>query len=191
MDARTLYHPFGVLGRDEFQRDAVHAVAEPGGRRPVVEHVTEMAAAAAAMDLIPHHAERVVCVGQHRALDGLVEAWPAGAAVELGLRIEQRQAASGAGEGAGAVLVVERAGECALGVLLAQHRILLWRQQLSPFLWRVGDFEGAGNCRVAPADQAKANCRRADRGDGNGTKTDLTPCERHQSLLLAGPSPTL
>src|SRR6478736_7379815 len=186
MDARTLCHPFGVLGRDEFQRDAVHAVAEPGGRRAVVEHVAEMAAAAAAMDLITHHTESVVGIGQHRALDGLVEAWPAGAAVELGLRIEQLQAASGAREGAGAVLIVERAGEGALGVLLAQHRVLLWREQLSPFLWRVGDFEGAGHCRVAPADQAKANCRRADRGDGNGTKTDLAPCERHQMFPFSG-----
>src|SRR6476659_7113342 len=100
MDARTLCHPFGVLGRDEFQRDAVHAVAEPGGWRAVVEHVAEMAAAAAAMDLITHHAESVLGVGQHRALDGLVEAWPTGAAIELGLRIEQRQVASRTGEGA-------------------------------------------------------------------------------------------
>ena len=74
-----------ALGRHEFQRDAVDAVAQAGRRRSVVEHMAEMAAAAAAMHLVPHHAEGVVGVFQHRAFDRLIEARPAGAAVELGL----------------------------------------------------------------------------------------------------------
>src|SRR5512143_335416 len=86
------------LGRDELQRHAVHAVAQAGRRRTVVEHMAEMTAAAAAMNLLAHHAEGIVLVDQNRILDWLVEAWPARTAVELGLRIEEREIASGAGE---------------------------------------------------------------------------------------------
>src|SRR5262245_15612497 len=88
--------------RDEFQRSAIDAVAQAGRRRTVIEHMAEMTAAAAAMNLVAHHTEGVVGVGLNRPFNGLVEARPAGAAVELGLRIEEWQVASGAGEGAGA-----------------------------------------------------------------------------------------
>src|SRR5688572_28337863 len=107
--------------------------------------MAEMAAAAPAMNLVPDHAESVVSVFQHRAFDGFIEARPAGAAVELGLGREQRQIASGANERARAMLIVEGAGEGTLGLLLAQHRILLGSQKLAPFLRRVGHLEGAGN----------------------------------------------
>src|SRR6476620_1620369 len=168
------------LGRDEFQRHAVDAVAQAGRRRAVVEHVAEMTAAAAAMNLVAHHAEGAVGVFQHRVLDRLVETRPARAAVELGCRIEERQVASGAGESAGAVLVVERAGEGTLGVLLAQHGILLGREQLPPFLRGVGDLEGAGDSLAAAADQAPAEQAGTCRGDGDDAKIDLAPGESHR-----------
>src|SRR4029077_13387244 len=67
-----------------------------------------------------------------------------------------------------------------LGVLLAQHRILLGREQLPPLLRRVGDLEGAGDSLAAAAEQAPAKQAGAGRGDGNDAKIDLAPGESHQ-----------
>src|SRR6201999_1693964 len=62
----------------------------------------------------------------------------AGAALELGVRREQRQIAGGAGEDALALLVIERAGAGALGTVLAQHVVLLRVEPLAPL--GVGDL---------------------------------------------------
>ena len=53
--------------------------------------------------------KRAVGRGADRVRQRLIEARPAGAALELGLRREQRQVAAGAGEGALALLAIERA----------------------------------------------------------------------------------
>src|SRR5690242_20347726 len=71
--------------RVEHQREAVHAVAQSGRLRTVVEDVTQMAAAAAAMDLGARHAEGPVICGADGVLERLEEARPAGAALELGI----------------------------------------------------------------------------------------------------------
>ena len=42
----------------EFQRYAVHAISQTGGLGAVIEHVTQMSAAAAAMDFRPDHPRR-------------------------------------------------------------------------------------------------------------------------------------
>src|SRR5689334_21133865 len=68
--------------RCELQRDPVHAVSLAGGRRAVVEHVAEMAAAAAAMHLGARQDQGVIVRCAHRILDRRVEARPPGAAVE-------------------------------------------------------------------------------------------------------------
>src|SRR2546423_10076647 len=96
-------------GRMEYQGVAVHAVAQPGRLRPVVEDVPEVAAAAAAVNFGPQHAEGPVLGFADRVVQRLIEARPAGAALELGLRGEQRQVATGAGEDAFAMLVEKRA----------------------------------------------------------------------------------
>ena len=44
----------------EFQRGAIHAVAQPGGFRPVVEHMAEMGFAARAKHLGAAHEEAAV-----------------------------------------------------------------------------------------------------------------------------------
>src|SRR5882757_10661816 len=77
--------------RMEYQRKAVHAVAQAGRLRPIVENVTEMAAAAAAVDFSPQHPEGAVFGLADRILKRLIKTRPAGAALELGLRREQRQ----------------------------------------------------------------------------------------------------
>src|ERR1700722_8625728 len=102
------------------QRKAVHAVAQAGRFRPVVEDMAEMAAAAATMNLGPQHSEGTVFGLADRVVERLIEARPAGAAFEFGLRGEQRQVAAGAGENALAMLVEQRAGIRALGAFLAQ-----------------------------------------------------------------------
>src|SRR5689334_14146052 len=91
------------------QRIAVHAVAQARRLRSVVEDVTEMAAAAAAVNLRARHAEGAILGLAHGIVERLVEAWPAGAALEFRLRGKQRQIAAGAGEGALAVLLQKRA----------------------------------------------------------------------------------
>src|SRR5690606_9411961 len=110
-----------VIGGDELQCQAVVAVALAGGRGTVVEHVALVAAAAGAMVLGARQDQLEVAPGFDRALDGLEEARPAGAAVELGARLEQGSAAAGTDERALAVLVVEFARKRRLGSFPAQH----------------------------------------------------------------------
>src|SRR5581483_10330303 len=97
------------------------------------------AAAAAAMHLGAHHAVAAIGGGFDRVGLGIVEARPAGAALELALGPEQRLAAAGAGERAGAFLVVQRAASRHLGAVLAHDVILLGRQKLAPLCLGVRD----------------------------------------------------
>src|SRR5262249_40581967 len=74
------------------QRRGVDAGAQPGGPGPVLEDVAQVAAALRAGDLGPDHPVGGVRLRVHPAVgDGLGEAGPAGARVELRLRAEQRR----------------------------------------------------------------------------------------------------
>src|SRR3981081_235785 len=84
--------------RHEIHRHAIDAVALMGGRRAVVEDVPEMTAAGRAVDLGSHHAEGAIHRRLGRALDRLVEARPAGYALELPLCLEHGGAGVGAGQ---------------------------------------------------------------------------------------------
>src|SRR4029079_12963886 len=81
---------------DELERDSVHAIAQARGLGPVVEHVAQMPAAAAAMHLRARHEQAFVVGGGDGVLQRRIEAGPAGAAVELGGGGEERQVAAGA-----------------------------------------------------------------------------------------------
>src|SRR5258707_14983747 len=72
----------------EYQRKAVHAVAQAGRLRPIIENVTEMAAAAAAVDFGPQHPEGAVFGFADGIVERLIETRPAGAALEFRLRGE-------------------------------------------------------------------------------------------------------
>src|SRR4030081_1156096 len=153
-------------GRMEHQREAVHAVAQAGRLRPIVEHVTEMAAAAAAVNFGPQHPEGAVFGLADCVLERLIKARPAGTAFEFGFRGDQRQFAAGAGEDALAMLPEQRARTGTLGPFLAQDLILLRRQLRAPF--RVGflDLEFLrGVCRRSsqPTEGGKAE-QTGDRG---------------------------
>src|SRR5262245_13087852 len=126
------------LGGLEREGDAVDAVAQAGGRRAVGEHMAQVAAAAAAVHLRAHHEVAAVLGGLHGARLRIVEARPAGAALELGLGNEQRLSAAGALERAGPLLGKQRAAARRLGAVLAHDVVLLRREQLAPLRVGVG-----------------------------------------------------
>src|SRR5262249_46566762 len=97
-----------VLGL-KIHRYPIDAVPQMGGRRAVVEDVTEMTAAPAAADFGAGHAVAPVNRGFDRSFHRIVEARPAGAAVEFLLRHEQRLGAPRTYKGAVAFFVIERA----------------------------------------------------------------------------------
>src|SRR5208337_669928 len=132
-----------LLGRRKIGRHAVDAIAQPGGRRAVGKHVAEMRAASGAMHLGAGHAPAAVDRSLDRVLDRRIEARPAGAAVELGLALEQWLATAGAGEHARALLPIERATARAFGAMFAHDRVLLGGQQGAPLGFRAGDGEMA------------------------------------------------
>jgi Zn-finger nucleic acid-binding protein len=127
------------LGGLELQRDAVDAVAQASRRRAIGEHVPKVAAAAAAVDLGAHHEVGAVLGRADRALERREEARPAGAALELAVRHEERLTAGHALERARALLLEQRAGARALGPVLAQHLVLLGCQLRAPFCVGFGD----------------------------------------------------
>src|SRR5262245_36282666 len=111
------------------ERAGVDAVAQAGRLRAIGEDVPQMAAAAPAMHFGALH--EMAAVGLR--LDGVarhrgVEARPAGAGVELGVRIEERRATPGAHIGSRVVRVPKGSGEGTLGPLLAEHVVLQRRQ---------------------------------------------------------------
>src|SRR5262245_53966259 len=115
-----MHRSFGL----EIHRHAVDAIAQSGRRRTVREDMAEVAAAPAALHLGADHAVGAVLQLLDRAGLRIVEARPAGAAFELLLRLEQRLPAPRAGEGAGALLVVERTAARPLGAVLAYDVVL-------------------------------------------------------------------
>src|SRR5207248_1208797 len=101
----------------------------------------------------PHHEEAAILCCADRALQRRVEARPAGAAFELGIRGEQFLAAAGADELAVPLLLVQRTGSGALGAVLAQHLVLSRRQLRAPLLVRMRDGKGLRLRLVRSAEQ--------------------------------------
>src|SRR5687768_6182038 len=88
------------------QRLRVHAKPQTRRRGAVFEHVAEMTIAAGAQDLKPVHAVAVIAVRADVLLsDGLKEARPASAGIELSGRGEQRQATTDAGVNSVALII--------------------------------------------------------------------------------------
>src|SRR5207249_5517142 len=112
---------------------AVVAVALSGGRRAVVEDMPLVPSASGAMVFGARQEELEVALRLHPSFQRLEEARPAGAAVELRLRAEEREAAGGAEEGPLALLVVQRAGPRSLAGRLEEHGARLRLEALAPF----------------------------------------------------------
>src|ERR1700722_18026873 len=83
--SRTALPGLAFPVRLELHRDAVHAVTQPGRLRAVFEHVAKMPLAARAVHLGAAHEPASVGRGFDRAIDRRPEAWPSGAALELGV----------------------------------------------------------------------------------------------------------
>ena len=84
-------------GGDKIQRRGIHAVAQAGRLRAVVKDVPQVRVASRAQHLGASHEKRAVGFGAHVLFgDRLIEAWPSGARLELGIRIEQRRGAADA-----------------------------------------------------------------------------------------------
>src|SRR5262245_45160269 len=109
-----------------------------------------MAAAAAAMHLGANHAVAAVFRGLDRARDRIIEARPAGAALEFPLRLEQPLAAARTRERAVPLLVVQGTAAGRLGGMTAQHFVLFGREQLAPLRVRMGDRTWLAFHRVTP-----------------------------------------
>src|SRR6266446_4291727 len=142
-----------LLLREELQGGAVHAIPQAGRLGPIVEHVAQVPAAAPAVNLRARHEETPVGRGPDGPIDRRPKARPAGAAVELRVRLEQGQIAAGAGVGAPGVLLVQRARPRPLGSVLAEHPKLLGRQHRPPLGLGPGDLEcfGRGHLRLRSA----------------------------------------
>jgi len=112
-----------------------------------------MAAEPVAVDFGAGHAVAPVGRGFDRTFHGIVEARPAGAAIELLFRHEQWLAAPRTRKGAVTFFVVERAASGRLGAVLAHHLVLIGREQPSPFLVGMGDGVALGFHGHSPVSQ--------------------------------------
>src|SRR5947207_1319341 len=123
-----------AASRNEIERRRVHAVAQSGGTRAVVENVPQMAIAAGAEHLVARHPQRVVS-GDGDVLfgDRLPEAGPAGAGLEFRFGVEQGRGAADAPIDSIGMVVGVLSGEGAFGAFAAGYRKLLGGQLLAPF----------------------------------------------------------
>src|ERR1700722_16272747 len=93
------------------------------------------------MHLGARHTHAAIDARLHAAFDRRIEARPAGAALELGLALEQGLSAARANEGPQPLLVQASAAARPLGSVSAHDVILLGGQNFSPFGVGVGDGE--------------------------------------------------
>src|SRR5262249_53731970 len=132
----------------EFQRDTVDAVAQVGRWRPVIKHVPKMAAATAADNFVTDHAVAAIGCCLDRAGQRIVEARPAGSALEFHFLDEPRLIAGNAAERPGTLLIQQCATSGHLCCLLAHDRVLLRGQYLAPFRFGVCDRILSGHDRA-------------------------------------------
>src|SRR5512143_4159279 len=110
LDGSELLRP-----RHEAQRHRVHAVAQPGRLRTVVEYMTQMRIAQRAAHFGTRHAEHAVSdIAYILRRNGLPEARPAGAGIVFGAGIEHRVVAAHAAIQARIMPVVAGLRECPL-----------------------------------------------------------------------------
>uniref|UniRef100_A0A0N4Z2Y9 ANK_REP_REGION domain-containing protein n=1 Tax=Parastrongyloides trichosuri TaxID=131310 RepID=A0A0N4Z2Y9_PARTI len=113
----------------ETERDRVDAIAQARRRRAVGEDVALMTVATGAARLDPHHAVAVVAHGADVSwIDGFVEAGPAGAALELGPRAEQGQAAFAAAKDPCPFFAQQGSAKGRLGAVGQKHALLFRRE---------------------------------------------------------------
>src|SRR5580765_937191 len=141
-----------VASRDEIERRRVHAIAQTGGARAVVEDVAQMAIAPRAEHLVANHAVGGVSgAGDILFGDGLPETRPAGAGLEFRFGVEQGRGAADASVDSIGMVRGVLSGEGPFGALSTGHFELLRRQLLPPFGVCFSDFLHFGDPHAASA----------------------------------------
>ena len=181
----------------EAERRGVHAVAVAGGLRAVGEDVAEVGATGRAADLGADHEVRAVLdeldLGR---VDGLPEARPPAAGVELHLGAEQRRVAHDAVVGAGVLGVPVLAAEGPLGARVLGDLVL---QRGEPLLQLVVARDlrlrsspertapYAGRCEAAERQRSehdsRTGCRRPTSGGGRSVTEYVPPLDDMRFLL--------
>ena len=92
-----------------------------------------MSAASRAVIFSARHEERIVFLCAYCAVENIVKAWPACAAIVFRLAIEEREITTRAMERAVAFFVVERGREWALCAFFTQNAVGERRKALFPF----------------------------------------------------------
>ncbi len=101
----------------------------PCRRRAILEHMAKMARATLAADLDPPHAVAAILdMADMVSVEGLGEAGPARAGLELCARSEQRQPAEAAGIDAILLIVQKETAEGSFRAVLQQHPAFFRRQ---------------------------------------------------------------
>src|SRR5712691_5894711 len=131
-------NPLASRSWHKIQRGGIDAVAQARGRRSVVEHVPQMPAAPRTMDFGPAMEQLPIRLRANGLFGNrFPEARPASVDVVLGVGGEKGQVASGAVIGARLLVRVILVGKGPLRPILAQHPVLLWRQDLPPLFVRL------------------------------------------------------
>lgn len=99
-----------------------------------LEYMPKVASAGSACYLNTGHTKRFIFMTSHGTRDGIVERWPAAAAVELGPALVQRGPASSTAVYAFFLVVVVLSRCGAFGALLTEHTELFAREDSPPFV---------------------------------------------------------
>ena len=130
----------------------IHAIAQAGWRRAVIEYVAEVGFAAAAGNFCAGDAEAAIDFFDEIFFgDGLIETRPAGTGIEFGGGVEKSGVTADAAENSLGMIVGILIGVGALGAFVARDFVGVGRKLLAPFGvclddGRDGDFfyTGAG-----------------------------------------------
>ena len=113
---------------------AIHAIAQAGRLRTVIENMAQMGVAIGATHFGAGHEKRAVGVFANRiALYRLREAGPTCSRLKFSLGIKQGLAAANTGENPLALLIEMRPRSGPLCAVLARDIKLLWRKLCAPF----------------------------------------------------------
>lgn len=154
--------------RHELHRRSIHAVAQAGRLRPIIEDVPEMAKATCAMNFRAFHEKRPVRLGLDGIGERLIKAWPAGTALKFRIGREQRQIAAGADESALALLLVQRAASGAFRTMLAQDRVLVGVKALAPIhIGQIAKVDRIGRGHSFGLAKFSCGCNRCKRYAGS------------------------
>jgi hypothetical protein len=151
-------------------------MALAGRRRPVVEYMAEVPAAAATMFLGAEHRQRRGATVGYGVWKRFPETRPARAAVIFRGRAEQGEIAAGAGVHTFALFLEQRTGERPLRAGFAQDVIALLPKAAAPFGRAVPDFKRRGRSAARGEQANPGNRARAEEAEEQPAVRILDHC---------------